>query len=58
MKDSYTGLQKIQNGLSNSLINPNLSSEVRQTLQEAINKAIDNINKIVDLFAPYGGIEK
>ena len=56
MKDSYKSLQKIKKALEGSLKNPNLSYTDSILLQEGLDKANSYINKIEELFAPYGGI--
>lgn len=58
MQDSYKGLSKIKRGLEGSLQNPNLSDSIRRTLQDALGKANTNLNKIEDLFEPFGGVNK
>jgi hypothetical protein len=57
MKDSYGGLTKIKRGIEGSLNNPNLSNGARQALQNGLDKANVNINKIDELFKPFGGIK-
>jgi len=57
MRQSYTGLNNIKRGLEGSLQNPNLSPEVRVFLQEQLNVTNYYIQKIVDLFSPFGGIK-
>ena len=56
MKNSYRGLQRARRSLENSLKNPNLSSVDRKLLQQSLDKAIKNMERIEELFAPYGGI--
>lgn len=56
MKDSYKGLNKIKRGLEGSLKKPNLNKFERKLLKDGLDKANNNIKKIEDLFAPYGGI--
>lgn len=56
MKNSYRGLINARSGLEGSLRNPNLSSIDRQILQNSLDQANFYINKIEELFAPYGGI--
>ena len=56
MQDSYKSLQKIKKALEGSLKNPNLSDVDRALLQEGLDKANFYINKIEELFEPYGGI--
>ena len=56
MQDSYKSLRKIKKALEGSLKNPNLSDVDRALLQEGLNKANSYINKIEELFDPYGGI--
>ena len=57
MKDSYRGLQKVKRSLENSLKNPNLSDIDRKLLQQSYDEAVAYINKIEELFAPYGGVQ-
>ncbi len=57
MKDSYGGLTKIKRGIEGSLNNPNLSNGARQALQNGLDKANVNINKIDELFKPFGGVK-
>ncbi|MHA7578856.1 WXG100 family type VII secretion target [Paenibacillus vandeheii] len=57
MQDSYKGLSKIKRGLEGSLQNPNLSTSLKSTLQNAMDKANTNLKKIEDLFEPFGGIK-
>ena len=56
MQDSYKSLQKIKKAIEGSLKNPNLSDVDRALLQEGLDKANFYINKIEELFDPYGGI--
>ena len=56
MQNSYKSLQKIKKALEGSLKNPNLSDIDRALLQEGLDKANSYINKIEELFDPYGGI--
>ncbi|MCM1097620.1 MAG: polymorphic toxin type 28 domain-containing protein [Ruminococcus flavefaciens] len=56
MRQSYTSLVKIKRGLEGSLSNPNLSGIDRTILQEALDTAIAYIQKIEQLFEPFGGI--
>ena len=53
---TYKSLRKIKKALEGSLKNPNLSDVDRALLQEGLNKANSYINKIEELFDPYGGI--
>lgn len=57
MMGSYKGLTKIKRGLAGSLQNPNLTGSVRKTLQDSLDKANKYLNKIEDLFEPFGGIK-
>ena len=57
MKDSYKSLKNIKRGLEGSLKNPNLSNIDRQLLQDGLDKANSNIDKIDKLFKPFGGIK-
>lgn len=57
MKDSYSSLKKIRKGLEGSLKNPNLSDVDRALLQEGLDKANLYIERIQEMFKPYGGIE-
>ncbi len=56
MKDSYKALQKAKKGLEGSLKNPNLSNVDREILQNGLDKANSYIERIENLFDPYGGI--
>jgi len=56
MKDSYTGLISVSEGLEGSLKNPNLTPEVKSFLQEQLDLAYSKIKEIEALFEPYGGI--
>ena len=56
MKDSYRSLQKIRQALEGSLKNPTLSLIDRTLLQDGLNNTIFYINRIEELFDPYGGI--
>lgn len=56
MQDTYKSLQKIKKALECSLKNPNLFDVDRTLLQEGLDKANSYINKIAELFEPYGGI--
>ena len=57
MKDSYTGLKHVQYSLEGSLNNPNLTLDTREILQSNLNKTNEYIEKIENLFEPYGGIK-
>lgn len=57
MKQSYSGLTDVQSGLEGSLKNPTLSNEVRTVLQDNLDTTNYYINKIEELFKPFGGIE-
>lgn len=57
MKDSYKALQKAKSGLEGSLKNPNLSIKDREMLQNGLDKANEYLEKIENLFGPYGGIK-
>ena len=56
MKNSYRSLKKVRLALEGSLKNPNLSDVDRSLLQDGLNTAIYYINRIEELFDPYGGI--
>lgn len=56
MLDSYTSLKKIRKSLEGSLNNQNLSSVDKAILEDALNKTIVYMNRIDELFRPYGGI--
>lgn len=58
MKDAYRSLQKTKGGLEGSLKNPNLSGVDRTLLQEGLDKANSYINKIEEMFEPFGGIKQ
>ncbi len=57
MKNSYTALNKIKNGLEGSLKNPTLSDIDRTLLQEGLDNANSYIYRIQDMFKPFGGIK-
>lgn len=56
MLDSYTSLKKIRKSLEGSLNNQNLSSVDKAILEDALNKTIVYMDRIDELFRPYGGI--
>ena len=56
MRDSYILLQKIVKALHCSLRNLNLSDGDRVLLQEGLDKSMSYINRIEELFEPFGGI--
>ena len=56
MKNSYQSLQKVKKALEGSLKNPNLSDVDRKLLKEGLDKALSYIQRIDELFKPYGGI--
>ena len=56
MQNSYKALQKAKNSIEGSLKNPNLSSVDRKLLEDGLAKAVKYIQKIEDLFRPFGGI--
>ena len=56
MRDSYTGLKSVKNGLEGSLKNPNLNPQVRALLQEKLELTNTYMKRIEELFEPYGGI--
>ena len=49
MKDTLTGLKRVQSGLEGSLKNPNLNSATRELLKESLDKATLYIQRINDL---------
>ena len=57
MKQSYTALNKIKKGLEGSLQNPNLSNVDREILQNGLDEANLYIQRIEELFEPFGGIK-
>lgn len=57
MVQSYKALTGVQNGLEGSLKNPNLSPDVVKFLESELNKTNTYIQKIEDLFAPFGGVK-
>ncbi len=56
MKQSYTGLKDVQNGLEGSLKNPNLDPDIRKFIEEELAKTNYYLKKIEELFEPFGGI--
>ena len=57
MKCSFAALDEVKKSLGNSLNNPNLDIEVKTLLTNELNKAVSYIDRIKELFKPYGGIE-
>ena len=57
MERSFRALNKVKISLGNSLNNPNLDIEVKSLLTNELNKAVSYIDRIKELFKPYGGIE-
>ena len=57
MERSFRALNKVKISLGNSLNNPNLDIEVKTLLTNELNKAVSYIDRIKELFKPYGGIE-
>jgi len=57
MVQSYKALTGVQNSLEGSLKNPNLSPALVKFLQGELNKTNTYIQKIEDLFAPFGGVK-
>lgn len=58
MKDSYRALTKAKRSLEGSLKNPNLGENERRMLEEALETANVHIQRIDELFKPFGGIEQ
>ncbi len=58
MKDSYKGLKKAKRSLEGSLKNPNLGQHDRALLESALKTVNEHIQRIDELFKPYGGIDK
>ena len=58
MKDSYKGLKKAKRSLEGSLKNPNLGQHERALLEDALKTTNEHIQRIDEMFEPYGGIEK
>ncbi|MBE0342067.1 hypothetical protein E4V51_14040, partial [Paenibacillus sp. 28ISP30-2] len=56
VSDSYRGLEKLKKSYERILKNPNLDSELRQLYTSKINEVNASMNKIEDIFAPFGGI--
>ncbi|WP_192512468.1 phage baseplate assembly protein V [Paenibacillus sp. 23TSA30-6] len=56
VSDSYRGLEKLKKSYEGILKNPNLDSELRQLYTSKINEVNASMNKIEDIFAPFGGI--
>lgn len=56
MRQSYTALLRVKNGLEGSLKNPNLASEVKGFLLDGLSKTNYYIKKIEALFEPFGGV--
>lgn len=58
MKDSYKALTKIKRSLEGSLNNPNLGVHEKGLMTRSLKEANEHIQRIDELFEPYGGIEK
>ena len=58
MKDSYKGLKKAKRSLEGSLKNPNLGQHERSLLEDALKTTNAHLDRIDELFKPYGGIDK
>ena len=58
MQDSYKSLTKTKRSLEGSLKNPKLEPNQKNILEEALKKVNEHIQKIDNLFKPYGGIGK
>jgi hypothetical protein len=56
VSDSYRGLEKLKKSYDGIIKNPNLDSELRQLYTSKINEVNVSMNKIEDIFAPFGGI--
>ena len=56
MRNSHTSLIRARTGLEGSLQNPNMDPTVRNFLQGEVNRATHYINRIENLFRPFGGI--
>ena len=54
---NFDALNDVNKSLSGSLNNPNLDIEVKSLLTNELNKAVSYIDRIKELFKPYGGIE-
>jgi RHS repeat-associated protein len=53
MNNSYEGLKSVRETLNGSLKNPNLKPEVRQNIQEALNKTDSYMSQIEKLYDKY-----
>lgn len=58
MKDSYKALTKAKRSLEGSLKNPNLGETERTMLEKALETTNVHIQRIDELFKPFGGIEQ
>ena len=56
VRDAYPALKRAQKTIEGSLKNPNLDSETRGFLQEELSKIIYYIERIEEIFEPYGGL--
>jgi hypothetical protein len=56
VSDSYRGLEKLKKSYEGILKNPNLDSDLRQLYNSKINEVNTSMNKIEDIFNPFGGI--
>ena len=57
MQDSYRALIKAKRSIEGSLNNPNINPDVKAVLEDALKIANAHIERIDNLFEPYGGIE-
>lgn len=58
MRDAYKSLKKTKRSLEGSLKNPNLGRNEKALLENALNTTNEHIQRIDELFKPYGGIDK
>jgi len=56
MVQSYKAIQKIKKGIEGSLLNPNMDIATREFLDYELTKLNEIIQRIEELFRPYGGI--
>ena len=58
MKDSYKALTKAKRSLEGSLNNPNLGRSEKMILEKVLGVTKTHIQRIDNLFRPFGGIEQ
>jgi predicted DNA binding CopG/RHH family protein len=57
VRNAYAGIKRAAETIANSLLNPNLAEDVREFLQNELDKIYEYMRRIEEIFAPYGGID-